>query len=37
MWKSNGDAAKDRARDLFLHHGGERIVYFSAWTIETLT
>ena len=32
-----GDAAKDRARDLFLQHGGERIVHFSAWTIETLT
>jgi hypothetical protein len=33
----DGDAAKDRARDVFLQHGGERIVYFSAWTIETLT
>ena len=32
-----GDAAKDRPRDVFLQHGGERIVYFSAWTIETLT
>jgi hypothetical protein len=31
------DAAKDRAREVFLQHGGERIVYFSAWTIETLT
>ena len=31
-----GDAAKDRARDVFLQHGGQRIVYFSSWTIETL-
>jgi hypothetical protein len=33
----DGEAAKDRAREVFLQHGGERIVYFSAWTIETLT
>jgi len=32
-----GDAAKDRARDVFLQHGGQRIIYFSSWTIETLT
>ena len=33
----DGDTAKHRAREVFLQHGGERIAYFSAWTIETLT
>ena len=34
--EADGDAAKDRARDVLLRHGGQHIVYFSRWTIETL-
>lgn len=33
----DGDSAKERARDVFRQHDGQRITYFSPWTIETLT
>jgi hypothetical protein len=34
--EAEGDDAKDRARDVYLQHGGHFITYFGPWTIETL-
>lgn len=32
-----GEAGKERARAVFLQHGGQHITYFSRWAIEALT